>query len=236
MYVKHKILSWAALSCLVLLPVGFSGPEREVPALTFNGTEAPAAIDFPVAQPAGAGSAVIQPDRNRVEGDNATRQTNAGARPVNPAALPVSIRIATIGLNTSLVKTGLESDGSLHVPSDPGQAGWYTGGPKPGEKGPAVITGHYDSAAGPGVFYSLKKAAVGDTVTIAESDGSELSFRIDRKELYLQDDFPTQAVYGPIDGPGLRVITCAGTYNPATKHYSHDLVVFASLVSVKTPG
>jgi hypothetical protein len=67
-------------------------------------------------------------------------------------------------------------------------------------------------------------------VTIVENDGSEQLFRIDRKELYLQDDFPTQAVYGPIENAGLRIITCAGTYNPNTKHYSHDLVVYASLM------
>ena len=43
-------------------------------------------------------------------------------------------------------------------------AGWYRPGPAPGDAGPAVLTGHVDSAAGPAVFFRLRDVAVGDAV------------------------------------------------------------------------
>jgi hypothetical protein len=37
-------------------------------------------------------------------------------------------------------------------------------------------------------------------------------------------------VYGNIDHAGLRLITCGGTFNRITRHYSHNTVVYAKLV------
>lgn len=139
-------------------------------------------------------------------------------------------------MKAPVVKSGLELDGSLHVPASPQLAGWYELGIKPGDIGPAVITGHLDSAAGPGILYNLNKVKVGDIVDVVRDDGSVAEFSVDKLELYLQNNFNTQAVYGPISNAGLRIITCAGKYDKATKHYSHDLVVYASLIKIKSPG
>jgi len=149
---------------------------------------------------------------------------------------PVTIKIPAIQLSAPVVKTGLETDGSLHVPSDPQLTGWYDLGPRPGEIGPAVITGHLDSAAGPGVFINLKNTKIGDEIDVVRDDGSIAVFRVDKEESYPQDNFNTQAVYGAIPGAGLRVITCSGVYSRAAGHYSDDLVVYASLVRIDQPG
>jgi len=44
-------------------------------------------------------------------------------------------------------------------------------------------------------------------------------------------EFPTQAVYAPITYPGLRLITCGGTFTKGNG-YSDNIVVFAHLTAV----
>jgi hypothetical protein len=78
------------------------------------------------------------------------------ARPV-PVARPVSLTIPLIGVRTRLIRLGRTADGELQVPSSATVAGWYTGSPRPGAVGPAVIVGHVDSLTGPGVFYRLSE-------------------------------------------------------------------------------
>lgn len=39
------------------------------------------------------------------------------------------------------------------VPEDYWEAGWWSGGPEPGERGAAVIAGHVGSKNGPAIFY-----------------------------------------------------------------------------------
>jgi hypothetical protein len=143
---------------------------------------------------------------------------------------PVRLQVAAIGVDSTLMKLGLGSDGTLDVPPGGFPAGWYTGGPTPGEMGPAVIAGHVDMK-GPGVFYRLHSMKPGDQITITRADGSKPVFRVTRVEQYLKDSFPTKLVYGNLDHAGLRLITCGGTFNSQTGHYEDDLVVFADLVA-----
>jgi hypothetical protein len=65
---------------------------------------------------------------------------------------PVRLVIPGIRVATSLVRLGLGADGAMQVPGDFGRAGWFAGGPAPGQLGPAVIAGHVDSRIGPAVF------------------------------------------------------------------------------------
>lgn len=76
-------------------------------------------------------------------------------RPEAPVGIPVRVRIPAIGVDAPMDELGLNPNGSLEVPPYD-RAGWYEGGPKPGERGPAVIAAHVDSTTGPAVFYRLK--------------------------------------------------------------------------------
>ena len=60
-------------------------------------------------------------------------------------ARPVSLSIPVIGVHTRLIRLGLTAQGTLQVPASTSVAGWYTGGPRPGQIGSAVIAGHIDS-------------------------------------------------------------------------------------------
>ena len=148
-----------------------------------------------------------------------------------PVASPVSLTIPLIGVRTRLVMLGLTSTGELQVPSSTSVAGWYTGSPRPGATGPAIIVGHIDSLTGPGVFYRLSELAAGDKIYVKRADGTLVEFRVTSVQTYLKDRFPTQDVYGPVPDPELRLITCGGAFNAATGHYLSNIVVYATAVS-----
>jgi sortase (surface protein transpeptidase) len=145
-------------------------------------------------------------------------------------ARPVRLYIPAIDVTTRLVRLGLTSSGALQVPSSTAVAGWYTGSPRPGEPGGAVIAGHIDSYQGPGIFYDLRLLHPGERVYVRRADGTLAEFRITSVRSYLKSRFPTRAVYGPTPDAQLRLVTCGGTFDPATGHYLSNTIVYASLV------
>jgi sortase (surface protein transpeptidase) len=163
------------------------------------------------------------------------RPLDPGAGPPAPGPAagggvpPVRIRIPGIGIDSTLARLGLNADGTVEVPPDFRQAGWYTKGPSPGDLGPAVILGHLDSATGPAVFARLSSLRSGDQVLITREDGSQLRFVVDRVLSVSVDAFPTDQVYGVTPDPALRLITCGGTYSLARGRYLSNVVAFAHL-------
>jgi LPXTG-site transpeptidase (sortase) family protein len=146
-------------------------------------------------------------------------------------AEPVSLEIPSIGVRTSLVHLGLTSEGALQVPPTTAVAGWYTGSPRPGSIGSAVIAGHIDSYTGPGVFYRLSDLTRGDRVYVRRADGTLAVFKVTEVQQYPKDAFPTAAVYGATPTPQLRLITCGGTFDYSTRSYLSNTVVYATQVT-----
>jgi sortase (surface protein transpeptidase) len=149
----------------------------------------------------------------------------------SPARPPARVSIPAVGVVASVVRLGLNPDGTLEVPSDYSVAGWYRLGPKPGETGAAIIVGHVDSKAGPAVFYRLGEVVPGDLVRVASPNRPALRFRIYAVREYSKAAFPTARVYGQTAMPELRLITCGGPFDDATGHYLDNVVVFARLVA-----
>jgi len=103
----------------------------------------------------GKPSSVPAPKPSFAPVPNQTAQAPGGLSGAQTPARPVELTIPAIGVRTSLIKLGLQANGSLQVPPTTAVAGWYTGSPRPGAVGSSVIAGHVDSYAGPGVFYRL---------------------------------------------------------------------------------
>ncbi len=152
--------------------------------------------------------------------------------PALASAKPVLLEIPKIGVRTSLMTLGKNPDGTLEVPplSRVNEAGWYRLGPAPGSTGPAVIAGHVDSKKGPGVFFRLGELRPGNTVRVSRDDGTRATFQVDSVESVPKDQFPTKKVYGTIKFPGLRLITCGGSFNSDSGHYVNNVIVYAHLV------
>jgi len=146
-------------------------------------------------------------------------------------ASPVSLTIPLIGVKTNLITLGLAVGGAMQVPSSTTVAGWFTGSPRPGAIGSSIIVGHIDSVTRPGVFYRLSELKRGDDVFVKRADGTTAEFRVTANQTYQKDHFPTEAVYGPVPDPELRLITCDGTFDLASGHYLSNIVVYATEVS-----
>lgn len=145
-------------------------------------------------------------------------------------AAPVRVHLPSIDVTSELQRLGRNADGTIEVPDDWQQAGWYHGGPKPGQGGPAVILGHVDSKTGPAVFYRLRELDPGDEVRIDRADGTTATFVVERSERHAKTRFPTHEVYLPTLRPTLRLVTCGGPFDSAVGHYRDNVVVFATLV------
>jgi sortase (surface protein transpeptidase) len=148
-----------------------------------------------------------------------------------PAALPVSLSIPAIDVQTTLIRLGVTAQGTLQVPVSTSVAGWYTGSPRPGDIGSSVIAGHIDSLRGPAVFFRLRLLRPGNLVYVREADGSVAVFRVNSVHIYPKDHFPTAAVYGPSPDAELRLITCGGVFDHATGSYLSNVVAYTTEVS-----
>lgn len=93
----------------------------------------------------------------------------------------------------------------MAAPQDTNNVGWYKLGIAPGEKGNAVIAGHFDSETGPAVFYQLSQLTIGDEVVLEDKKGTTHTFRVIRKELYDYDQIPLTAIFGDADSAYLNL-------------------------------
>lgn len=160
-------------------------------------------------------------------GDSDTAGDSAAS--ASQAPRPVGIRIPTISVDADMIALGLRDDGSIEVPTDFAQTGWWADGPEPGEPGPAVVLGHVDSRSGPAVFFSLSDLVPNDEVIIERADGSSVAYKVDRIEQHPKDRFPTDSVYGDTPDAQLRLVTCGGEFDRSERSYRDNIVVFASL-------
>ena len=185
---------------------------------------------------AGAGSAGLLLTRHPVAAQfGATPTLPAPTGPIAAApqrqsaqvSQPVGLTIPAIGVQTNIIHLGLTASGALQVPSSTAVAGWYTGSPRPGAVGSAVIAGHIDSKSGPGVFFRLSSLRPGDRVYVRRADGTLAAFKVTVVRQFAKDSFPTAAVYGAVPDSELRLITCGGTFDPQLRLYLSNTVVYA---------
>ena len=147
-----------------------------------------------------------------------------------PASPPVRIVIPSAGVSAPVVPEGLDQQHALQIPplSAPNLAGWYEGSAKPGQPGPSVIVGHVDSTTGPSVFFNLRYLVPGDSIFVVEADRRTVPFTVTWVQEASKTAFPTQAVYGHVPYPALRLVTCGGPFDSATGHYQDNVIVYAA--------
>ncbi|MEU2544486.1 class F sortase [Streptomyces roseolus] len=160
--------------------------------------------------------------------------TDAAADPL-PSSPPVRLRIPETDVDAPMTRLGLAANGSLEVPpaEDRNLAGWYGDGVTPGAKGTAIVAGHVDNAGGPAVFYTLGALKKGHRIEIDREDGKTAVFTVDAVEVYANDAFPDEKVYGATDRAELRVITCGGGFSEKGGGYQGNVVAFGHLIGVR---
>ncbi|PBC60967.1 class F sortase [Streptomyces sp. Tue6028] len=145
---------------------------------------------------------------------------------------PVRLRIPAIGVDTPVMRLGLAADGTVQVPpvTAHDRAGWYRHSPTPGQTGPSVILGHVTVGAyGDGVFRRLARLRRGDRIVARLENGTAAEFAVSAVRTVAKADFPADDVYGDVDRPELRLITCGGARTG--DGYLDNVIVFAALSS-----
>jgi sortase (surface protein transpeptidase) len=147
-------------------------------------------------------------------------------------ANPVRLLIPAIGVNAPIESVGILLNGELAVPTlEPWEdVGWYKSGPRPGERGSAVIDGHLDRLGGsPAVFWRLRDMHVGNEVMVIDASGKTLRFHVTGIAFYSPQNAPIQEIFGNDSGIYLNLITCAGDWIPSQHQTNLRLVVYTSL-------
>ncbi|MFF0472421.1 class F sortase [Streptomyces sp. NPDC004284] len=160
----------------------------------------------------------------------------ASAAPVKPLArsLPVRVQLPSAAVDArGILDLGLNADGTVEVPSvaEADRIGWYDKGVTPGETGPAVLIGHFDTVRGPAVLKNVSKVRVGDEITVTRADGTTAVFRVRELEQVDKHAFPTTKVYGNTERPELRLVTCGGEL--VDGHRPDNIIVYADLVAAR---
>jgi len=145
-----------------------------------------------------------------------------------PVGVPVRIIIPSIAVDAAIEQVALTDEGAMDTPERPLDAAWYELGPRPGETGSAAIAGHVDWYDGEtGVFADLHKIKAGDTITVRDEDGSDVSFIVRESRNY-DAAADAKEVFSSNDGKAhLSVITCTGAWDKRAGQYEKRLVVFA---------
>ncbi|MBM7389919.1 LPXTG-site transpeptidase (sortase) family protein [Clavibacter michiganensis] len=145
-------------------------------------------------------------------------------------AIPSRVAIPAIDLDQPLIDLGIAPDGRMEVPVDFDDVGWFTGGGRPGGRGPTVIAAHVDSRVGPAAFARLAELGVGDEVAVQDVDGGTTRYAVTEVADFAKADFPTARVFGAQPTDQLRLITCGGVFDRSVGHYEDNRVVFAEPV------
>lgn len=142
---------------------------------------------------------------------------------------PVRLKIPRINVDAAIGYVSVTSKGAMGVPNNTVDVGWFGLGPRPGDKGSAVIAGHVDGKNGEaGVFANLYKIKKGDKLYIEDNRKTLLTFVVREKRTY--DPGYAEDVFSRNDNAHLNLITCDGIWDGSRKSYSKRLVVFADII------
>ena len=146
-----------------------------------------------------------------------------------PNSAPARVAVGALGINAPVTPAGINvAKGELDAHPNVRRTSWWRDGAAPGAKaGTVLIAGHVDSATqGPGAFYRLKEARVGDRVTVTSRSGARRTYRIVSVRTMPKAKLPPD-VYATRGRHRLALVTCGGPFLEAQGHYRDNVVVIA---------
>lgn len=140
--------------------------------------------------------------------------------------LPIRLIIPKINVDALVEYVGVTETGVMDVPNTAVNVGWFKLGPRPGERGNAVIAGHFDGKYGKvGVFMNLYRLKKGDRIYVEDNKGTSIAFVV--REIRIYDPGYATSVFSASESAHLNLITCDGVWDGAKKSYDKRLVIFA---------
>ncbi len=149
---------------------------------------------------------------------------------------PRYLSIPYLGIhNARIVEIGLKGQGEMATPYNIYDVGWYTGAGSvlPGQNGVTIMNAHGGNL-GYGIFRTLPKLPIGETVRIEMGDGRIYNYKVIEsvtKELGDEANKYMNTAFTPLSGVSntLTLITCTGDWWESSQTYSQRLFVRAAL-------
>jgi sortase (surface protein transpeptidase) len=148
---------------------------------------------------------------------------------------PIALQVDSVGVDAP-IELGAVVDGAMQDPSGPWVVSWYEPLGKVGEGGNVVMAGHVDYwNVGPAVFWDIRDLPAGEVIRVVGEDGKNYEYAVQWIERYEAAGLTPEVIQNDIVGDTgeetLTLITCGGTFDPATGEYNERWVVRANLIS-----
>jgi sortase (surface protein transpeptidase) len=148
---------------------------------------------------------------------------------------PIALQVDSVGVDAP-IELGAVVEGAMQDPSGPWVVSWYEPLGKVGEGGNVVMAGHVDYwNVGPAVFYDIRYLPAGEVIRVVGEDGKNYEYAVQWIERYdaagLTPEVIQSNIVGDTGEETLTLITCGGTFDPATGEYNERWVVRANLIS-----
>jgi len=141
---------------------------------------------------------------------------------------PIHLKIPSINVSAVIESTGITPNGEMGIPKGATTTAWFNLGPKPGEKGSAVIDGHFGWKDNlPAVFDNLNKLQKGDKIYVDDDKGITTTFVVQEIRKFEKNDSTSNIFNSKDNIAHLNLITCKGIWDAKSKSYSERLVVFS---------
>ena len=139
-----------------------------------------------------------------------------------PAPAYDKVSIPSLGFSSQYVPVGLTSTNAVDV--HPTLVGWFDRSAQPGTPGAVFLDGH-----NPGIFRKLPSIQVGAQITLTKASGETFNYTVAHIETVQLATINMGIALSPYGGAleGLNLMTCVGTYNPATGTTDQRLIVYA---------
>jgi LPXTG-site transpeptidase (sortase) family protein len=150
--------------------------------------------------------------------------------PITPG-LPERLIIPSINVNVAIDYVGLTADGSMDIKANPQIVGWYMLGPRPGDKGNAVIAGHYgwEANGAPAIFNTIQNLNKGDELSVIDQKGQTFTFVVREIRTYSAEADASAVFKSKDNSSHLNLVTCNGVWVNDKQSYSDRLVVFTDI-------
>lgn len=201
-------------------------------------SSAPGSAEAPTTAVAVAHRDDMGPGPRQAPSSPAAAATESAPTPPGPASgsparerEPIALALPDMGVEASVVRTGMDGSGTIAVPEEVLITAWFDGSRRLGAPyGSTVIVGHRDSASqGSGALYAVEEVPLGASLTVTDRGGREHHFIVESVEFIDKDALPGEAarIFTQRGPHRLVLITCGGEFDEEARSYLSNVVVTA---------
>jgi hypothetical protein len=178
------------------------------------------------AAPMGVASATVPVDDPAISHARPKPAPAPSPLPRGPISPPVQLLIPLLDVHRAVENVGVDQFGTLNLPVNSWNAGWYEWGPVPGARGDAVIEGHAGYPRHPMLFGKLATLQPGAQIVVVLADGSRRLFLVVSMRSVPAGSAPS-GLAEPSGPARLTLVTCTGHFDKKSFWYSERLLVEA---------